>query len=339
MADTFHIQWHITDNCNLRCKHCYQDYFSSVKDLPIEKLAKIFLNICEFLKIKNKKLVIDITGGEPFLHKNFWELMNQILNSDLVEEIGIITNGFFLNNEIMSKIEKNKIKLKISTEGVDKEIYEFFRGKNFEKFLKICEKLKETKTEKFIMFTLLEKNWDQIYKIFDFAEKYEFNGVIIERFIPYGIGKKIKKEIISFEKWLFITQFLHKICKIDFDISDIVEFRGFMVKLRKGNYELYGSECIVAKDGIAIMPDGEVYPCRRFPLSIGNLLDEKLIDIWENSKILNILKDRNFLKGRCKNCIIENCKGCRALTYSLYNDFLEEDPLCYLNFKNNGGIK
>jgi radical SAM protein with 4Fe4S-binding SPASM domain len=333
LKNTFHIQWHITDNCNLRCKHCYQNNFSPENDLPLKSLTHIFENISDFLKQENRKLVIDITGGEPFLYKNLGELIEYILNSELIENIGIITNGFFTNEEIIYRIEKNMIKLKISAEGFEKEVYEFFRGKNFDKFLKICEELKEVKTEKYLMFTLLEKNWEQIYKVFDFAEKYNFDGVIIERFIPYGIGERLKNEVISFEKWVLITEFLHKICNIEFEIKDIVEYRGYMVKLDNGEWNLYGSECIVGRDGVAVMPNGDVFPCRRFPVSIGNLLNEKFSLMWENSEILNKIRDKRNLKGRCKNCIIDNCYGCRALCYSIFGDYLEEDPLCYLKLK------
>lgn len=333
MEKTFHIQWHITDNCNLRCKHCYQNTFSPENDLPFEKLFFIFSNICEYLEMKNKKLVIDITGGEPFLHKDWEKLIEEILNSKYSESLGLITNGFLIRDDIIYKIEKNKIILKVSVEGIDKEIYQFFRGKNYENFIKVCEKIKEINTEKFLMFTILEKNWQQIFKIFDFAFKYNFSGVIIERFIPYGIGEKMKKEVISFKSWMKIIEFLHKICEVDFEISNIVEFRGFMVKLENKKYELYGSECIVGKNGIAIMPDGTVYPCRRLPVPIGNLLKERLIDIWQNSEVLNKIRKKDTLKGKCKNCIIDECIGCRALVYSLYNDFLEEDPLCYLKLE------
>lgn len=336
MEKTFHIQWHITDSCNLRCRHCYQSSFSEKNDLPIEKLISVFSNICEFLKINNKKLVIDITGGEVFLHNDWKELIDEILNSNITASIGIITNGFFLEDEIIKKIERNKILLKVSAEGVEKEVYEFFRGKNYGKFIDVCEKIKGIRTKKFLMFTILERNWKEVFKIFDFAEKYFFDGVIIERFIPYGLGEKIREEIITFESWISVVRYLHKICGYNFDISDIVEYRGFMVEIKNNEYELFGSECIVGKDGCAIMPDGTVYPCRRFPLPIGNLLKESFIEIWENSEILKSLRSKKLLKGYCKNCFIDNCIGCRALVYSLYGDYMKEDPLCFLNVEKGG---
>lgn len=333
MGNTFHIQWHITDNCNLRCKHCYQENFTNSKDLPVEKLYLIFENISEFLKVKNKKLVIDLTGGEVFLYPEWRELVKKICSSIYLKHIGIITNGLLLNDEILEEFERYNIKLKISAEGVERQVYEYFRGKNFDKFLKICEKIKEMKIEKIFMFTLLEKNYDQIFKIFDFLGMYKFDKLVIERFIPYGIGKKMKNEFISYEKWFSLAKFLHEKCNLDFNPYDIAEFKGFMVEIKNGNYNLYGSECVVGRYGIAIMPDGTVFPCRRFPLSIGNLLKDKLLDLWEKSDILNMLRERKFLKGICKDCKIKNCYGCRAIGYSLYNDFLHEDILCFLKLK------
>ncbi|HPZ09770.1 MAG TPA: hypothetical protein PL110_16850 [Candidatus Eremiobacteraeota bacterium] len=53
--ETFHIQWHIINLCNLRCLHCYSHNFSKNQNRTLEKLKKIFSNICDFLKEENKK--------------------------------------------------------------------------------------------------------------------------------------------------------------------------------------------------------------------------------------------------------------------------------------------
>jgi radical SAM protein with 4Fe4S-binding SPASM domain len=103
-----------------------------------------------------------------------------------------------------------------------------------------------------------------------------------------------------------------------------------MVKNTDIGMELFGAPCIVGKDGIALMPDGTVYPCRRFPLKIGNLREEKLEDILATSDVTKKLNNKNYLKGKCKTCIIDSCFGCRALAYSVTGDFLAEDPLCLI---------
>src|SRR4030042_727185 len=77
------------------------------------------------------------------------------------------------------------------------------------------------------------------------------------------------------------------------------------------------------------MPEGSVFPCRRFPVSVGNLLDKSLKRIWEESDVLAQLGKRENLKGKCEKCEFRDCRGCRSLALSLTGDYLEEDPHCW----------
>ncbi len=335
MENTFHIQWHVTDLCNLRCRHCYQDKFSAKNDLPFSEMEKIFFNIEEFVKSLHKKLVLDITGGEPLLHKNWKKLLLLASDSDSVAELGMITNGFFLDEKNISFLEKfKKLKaLKISAEGASKKSYEFFRGEGtYEKFIESCLMIKERlpETEKILMFTLSKENTEEIIPLLELMKNYNFNRLIVERFIPWGRGRKIfGGSVISREDWERTITLLCKKCGIEPDMEILLPYRGFMVRRDKKNrFRLFGAPCIVGVDGIAVMPDGTVFPCRRFPLKIGNLKETPLAEIWEDSKILKTLRDKSLLKGKCKECKISNCTGCRALAYSITGDFMEEDPLC-----------
>ena len=326
---TFHIQWHITNFCNLKCLHCYQDDFTAEEDLSFSEVKIIFENITSFLEKTKSRLVIDITGGEPLLYKKWKKLLEFIYNSPYVEKMGLITNGLFLNEENIEYLKNFPcLELKISAEGFSEESYEFFRGKNnFVKLITALELLKESNFEKTIMFTLLNSNYPEIKKAFDFAVKYKIHNVIIERFIPWGKGNNIKNKVITLENWKRAIKIL--VDDEEDDLTSLLPYKGFMMKIKEDDWDLLGAPCIIGKDGIAIMPDGSVFPCRRFPLKVGNLLEEALVNIWENSSLLEKLRNKNLLKGKCRNCTVKDCSGCRALSYSLKNDYLEEDPLCF----------
>ena len=77
------------------------------------------------------------------------------------------------------------------------------------------------------------------------------------------------------------------------------------------------------------MPNGDVLPCRRFPVSIGNLLTYSLKTIWEKSDLLEKLRQKENLKGKCGNCEMEHCRGFRSLALALTGDYLAEDPHCW----------
>jgi len=71
--ERFGFQWHITNLCNLRCKHCYQMDFSRKDDLDIFTLIKIAKIISDSLS--DKFISINITGGEPFFRKDLFDLL------------------------------------------------------------------------------------------------------------------------------------------------------------------------------------------------------------------------------------------------------------------------
>ncbi|MEM0216473.1 MAG: SPASM domain-containing protein, partial [Candidatus Bathyarchaeia archaeon] len=84
----------------------------------------------------------------------------------------------------------------------------------------------------------------------------------------------------------------------------------------------------------SISPEGEVQPCVFLPIKVGNLREEKFSEVWLNSEVFNILRDRENLKGACGRCRYKYvCGGCRARAYAYRGDLLASDPGCILTKK------
>ena len=82
---------------------------------------------------------------------------------------------------------------------------------------------------------------------------------------------------------------------------------------------------------MAVLPDGMLYPCRRLEIPIGSLASERLTDLWKDSPVLQSLRDKAHIKGKCGGCAIEGCIGCRAMTHALTGDYLGADPHCWID--------
>lgn len=83
-----------------------------------------------------------------------------------------------------------------------------------------------------------------------------------------------------------------------------------------------------------IEPDGTVTPpCVFLPLPVGNVRTKNFKEIWETSRIFNLLRDRDNFTGQCKNCppYRNICGGCRARSYHYTLDLLGDDPGCIIN--------
>jgi len=335
MDEFFHIQWHITNFCNLRCKHCYQDDFSNKSDLNLTDLKKISDNFTSTLEKWAKRACIHLTGGEPLLKKELFPLLEYLNQNPWISELGIITNGLLLDHKIIHKFsEFPKLKkIKISLDGATPETNDLIR--NEKTFSKVIENLlgiiNYKNFEIFLMFTVMKKNLGDLTSFFELSKNLGVHGFIIERFIPLGEGKKFKDEVLTKEDWEKLIQILLEIFSID-DKNLFLTFQAFQVRFNNLEPELLGAPCVIGKDGLCIMPEGDVFPCRRFPITIGNLLKMDLINIWQNSELLRSLKNKKYFKGKCKKCKIENCYGCRSLAFSLTGDPFGEDPHCWYEF-------
>jgi radical SAM protein with 4Fe4S-binding SPASM domain len=335
MGNPFYFQWHITDVCNLRCKHCYQNSFSIKTELDWYGLKTVCNNIIDALRTWNKKALITLTGGEPFMKRELNQLLNYLNSTEEVKELNIISNITLLNYKIINELKKYKKlkKIKFSLEGVTRESNDTVRGEG--SFRKIIENLRllqnNSKFEIILMFTLLKSNLDEIPKVFSFCKEYNLDGFILERFIPLGQGKLIRNEVLSKEDWKSLVELLIDFCQVPQHIDEIKNFKAFWIKFHPKTRKLMllVAPCTVGVDGVCIMPNGDVLPCRRFNYVIGNLLEDDLTNIWEHSDVLFAIRKKYNLKGKCSVCSDQDCRGCRALAYALTNDYLEEDTQCW----------
>ncbi len=333
MKQSFHIQWHITNLCNLRCKHCYQDDFSTRNDLDWEGLKKISKNILTTLSGWNRTASIHLTGGEPLLRPELFLLLDYLDEKPMVEELGIITNGLWFDDRVLERFSTfSKLKkVKISLDGADAETHDSLRQKGaFERLIKNLSLLKrESRFEIILMFTVMKSNFRNLPALIQLCQDLGVDGLILERFIPLGRGSEIPDQILERDQWKQLVETLLEFFSMGADEHNVLPYQAFQVIFRGNETELLGAPCIIGRDGLCIMPEGTVFPCRRFPVCIGSLLNNSLKQIWEKSEILEKLRVKENLKGQCGRCELKDCRGCRSLALSRTGDYLAEDPHCW----------
>ena len=333
MKEPFHIQWHITNFCNLRCRHCYQEDFSKSHDLDWSGLKKVADSFLATLKEWDRAASIHLTGGEPLLKQELFLLLDHLDQQPGVQELGIISNGLLFDKAVIQKLSSySKLKkIKISLDGADAEIHDSLRRRGaFEKVMQTLSLIQEEgEFEIILMFTLMKRNYRSLPPLLHLCQDLGIDGLILERFIPWGRGREIIDQVLSREEWREVVRALLRFFSADTEEFDVLPYQAFQVIFGEGESELSGAPCVAGTDGFCIMPQGDLFPCRRFPVSIGNLLSQPLKHLWERSEILAKLKKKENLKGRCGRCSIQDCRGCRSLALALTGDYLEEDPHCW----------
>jgi radical SAM protein with 4Fe4S-binding SPASM domain len=341
----FYFQWHITNKCNLRCSHCYQERYTDEIDLSLNELKEIADKIFSTMAKWHKKGDISITGGEPFIKKELFPLLNYLNESDKISRLDVLCNGIFITDEIASKLKKiTKLNnVQISLDGTTPEIHDQIRGLGtFEKALRGIRILVSHGIDVKVMFTLQRLNMGEIPGLIDLAIKEKISGLTIERMVPTGSGKDKKNAILKPDELREIFQYISDRSDIEYKNSNklrILKYRPLWINLdpcraksdaQTPPHEELGAICSIGYDGLCIMPDASILACRRLPIPIGNLKNASIEKIWHESVLLRQIRDKRNLKGKCKSCEhIPRCSGCRSMAYALTGDYLAEDPQCW----------
>lgn len=333
-SNQFYFQWHFLNRCNLRCKHCYQEEYMN-QEMDIVDLLKVADEIISTLDKWGMYGRVSLTGGEPFISKNLFKILDYLEKSERIISIDILTNGTCITQEDINRLKQIKKlhQIQISLDGATEEVHDAVRGKgSYNKTVKTIRNLKKNGIEVALMFTLMQRNKLEYLKIIDFAEKEGVDALTIERVTP--CGNSTKKDILTSEE----------IKKIYIDITKQANSMKKTTVMRRCrplwiNTENYntrkdvniGGFCPVGLTALAILWDGTVLPCRRLDIPIGNILEDGLFKIWYESDVLWNIRDKNNLKGKCNECKkLAYCGGCRAIAYAVTGDYMEEDPQCWI---------
>ena len=122
---------HITDRCNLSCRHCFIGE-SGNTDLPLEDIEAA---VEEFEGMQGLRLLI--SGGEPLLHRKFWEINDFVADRDLRSVL--LTNGTLIDRQTAARLKVQEVQ--VSLDGL-REAHDYIRGEgHFERSVEAVQLL------------------------------------------------------------------------------------------------------------------------------------------------------------------------------------------------------
>ena len=281
----------ITHRCNLKCIHCCVDadeIHSNKEDLSTEQVKNIIDKLIEW----NPK-GIALTGGEPMLRKDFFEIL-KYLKSKYDGKVSISTNGTFINNKNVDQLSKYIDQIDISVDGIDEETCSIVRGPGV--FNKVIESVNLLKSKEFHNISLSMAFGDKNAHLEGkFIELNEHLGTtpIVRQFEPIGRGFD-NREIFSDKK---ITE------------STLTD------KFLSGNFskEFNSCSCSAGKREVFISYNGDIYPCQSFikdEYKLDNLLEIDSLDDLRLNKNKYIEVYDNINKFFSEND--SHCKDCKV---------------------------
>lgn len=340
MQPYFSFQWHITDECDQRCRHCYiYSGGTHVRLLSMtwEQMESTFYNCLDFCEVYGRTPYFYITGGDPILHPNFWRLLELLRGHDAA--FTILGNPFHLDDRVCRDLKRYGCeKYQLSLDGL-RETHDWFRKPgSYDCTLEKIGCIHRAGIRSVVMTTVSRANRAEVPDIIDAAVAAGTDVFAFSRYVPSGGDLDAGMTAQEYRGLLAVCdekfrKYEAEGCPTYFNKKDHLwtlyeyETGTFRIPPDAESGMIYGG-CNCGNCHLTILPSGDLYACRRVAGSrVGNVFDDRIADVWVTDMEVYRDYDRFNKCSRCK--LLAWCRGCPAVARGTYGSFYADDPQCW----------
>ncbi len=284
-AEPMALIYFVTKTCNCTCAHCF--YWESLNqprpnELTLQELDKITNSLGRLLYLR-------LSGGEPFIRRDLFEVSRLFTHKCRPVYIGIPTNGFF-TDRIVSFAQKaaslnTRVEIGISIDDLG-GAHDKIRGpKNlFNGAMETFKQLKNLKPRVSnlsvgFITTVMKSNQGRLLELFDYLKNLGPDSIACN-IIRDDTKVKEEKEIDP-----LACQRFSDLCDA-YNRGQLKQRPNLFARLRQTK-TLYAHEirrktvetnefqipCVAGNKMVVLYAEGEVHPCETLGYEIGNIRD------------------------------------------------------------------
>ncbi|MBD5557226.1 MAG: radical SAM/SPASM domain protein, ACGX system [Desulfovibrio sp.] len=338
MRPFFSFQWHITDECDQRCRHCYIYAGATLKKpkhMAWRSMGGVLEKCLRMADTFGRVPYFYLTGGDPLLHPHFWDLAEQLKKLKIA--FAILGNPFHLDDAVCARLKDCGCeKYQLSLDGLQ-ATHDFIRkAGSFACTLGKIPCLRKAGITSVIMTTVSGLNMEEVPQLIDTVVAHGVDVYSFARFCPENGPLEIPP--LKYRQFLEICSEKFKAhensgCATYFNKKDhlwkLYEYEtGEFTMPDACEPGLIYDGCNCGNCHLTILPDGEVLACRRARGSaVGNVLRHELAQLW----LHEMEKYREYTRfKKCGKCeLLAWCRGCPAVAGAGSGDFYAADPQCW----------
>ena len=280
----FVVMLELTYNCNEKCVHCFnpgaarndqeKSYRNAREEIGIKEYESLLDELKELGVVK-----IILTGGDPFVKKDIWKLIELIYERDFA--LDIYTNGLAILGRVEKLARFYPRSIGLSVYSQVEEVHDGITRVNgsLKKTLMVAQELAKFGVPIYFKCPIMANNATTYLTVSELAKSF---GAIPQ----YDVS---------------LTDSVDG----DISITESLQVQGELLEviLRDPNISLYVGEeapnygriernksnafCGAGTSMMNITPEGDITPCNSFPTQFGNLKDRSFKNVWENSDNLH----------------------------------------------------
>ncbi|HEU4563854.1 MAG TPA: radical SAM protein [Gemmatimonadaceae bacterium] len=279
----------INSLCNMKCEHCF--YWRSLNGKDDLTKDEIFALSRSMGKIEN----LNLSGGEPFLRKEFSEICRQFIQHNGVREIYVPSNGYFTDRtvkavtEVLEEKDLRMFVVELSLDGMPEFHDEFRVARNaFKKAMETYDALVEIQKRDprlriHSISTATDRNMDEIRRLttylYERCPQMDHHNLAIIR----GDRKNPTLQGPMLEQYRELYEYIRRLWapREEGRYGSMVEPMLQWAKLKTVEEKRQVIPCAAGRLSCVVYANGDVSLCETHK-PLGNLRQKSFPEIWSS---------------------------------------------------------
>jgi len=348
------VFWETTRACALACRHCRAS--ASPLALPGELSTAEGRDLIDQVAAFGRPYpILVLTGGDCLARPDLFDLVEHATSYGVPVALSPSVTPA-LTARMVARIAASGVRaVSVSLDGATAATHEGVRGVDghFAETLAAIQAFVAAGLTVQVNTTVMQANVNELADVAALVSRA--GAAIWEVFFLVQVGRGVAAGALSAEEHEQVCHFLYDASHHGMVVRTVEApfFRRVVVERRAGGavpeaalYRMLSNRLVsllgpatgrssahtaATRDGkgiVFVAYDGEVYPAGFLPLSLGNLRDQPVREIYRDNELLKDIRAARFT-GRCGECSYADlCGGSRARAYAATGDILSEDPAC-----------
>ena len=334
------VIWEVTQACDLACVHCRASAQSERH--PSELTTQQGFRLLDEIRRFGEPLMV-FTGGDPLKRPDLYELVRHSVSIGLRTNVTPSATPLLTAEAIDGFKAAGVTRMAISLDGPDAATHDDFRGipGTFDRAMFALNHARDIGLDTQLQTTVTRRNMARLPEVAEIAKQVRTK--MWSLFFLIVTGRAAEEDDLRAAEYEQVFEYMYELSKtapFGVKTTEAMHYRRYVAQRIKAEHGVTENEnakgvawrTAGVSDGkgfVFVSHTGEIFPSGFLPVSGGNVLQDSLVNVYQESPLFRALRDTTQREGKCGICEYQRiCGGSRSRAFALTGDYLAEDPRC-----------
>jgi radical SAM protein len=334
------VIWEVTQACDLACVHCRASAQSERH--PHELTTGQGYALLDEIRSFGEPLMV-FTGGDPLKRPDLLDLVRYSAKIGLRTNVTPSATPLLTAEAIDGFKAAGVARMAISVDGPDAATHDSFRGipGTFDRAMEALRHARDIGLDTQFQTTVTQRNMHRLPEVAELVK--DVRSKMWSLFFLIVTGRALEGDDLAAAEYEKVFEFMYDLSKtapFGIKTTEAMHYRRYVAQRIQAEHGITQNEnakgvawrTAGVSDGkgfVFVSHTGEIFPSGFLPVSGGNVLRDRLTEVYRTSSLFRSLRDTTQRGGKCGLCEYQKvCGGSRSRAFALTGDYLAEDPRC-----------